>query len=98
MRGIHEIDEQIKKTRHDLKKHLQSLNGYLYSEIPDIEGMRRYLAEYTQRTLILGDMVYTDSIVVNYPKCKIDVLQGKRNTDRGICMPEVKTDIRSRYV
>ena len=65
MRGIHEIDEQIKKTRHDLKKHLQSLNGYLYSEIPDIEGMRRYLAEYTQRTLILGDMVYTDSIVVN---------------------------------
>ena len=42
MRGIHEIDEQIKKTRHDLKKHLQSLNGYLYSEIPDIEGMRRY--------------------------------------------------------
>ena len=27
--------------------------------------MRRYLAEYTQRTLILGDMVYTDSIVVN---------------------------------
>ncbi len=41
------------------------LNGYLYSEIPDIEGMRRYLAEYTQRTLILGDMVYTDSIVVN---------------------------------
>ena len=56
MRGIHEIDEQIKKTRHDLKKHLQSMNGYLYSEIPDIEGMRRYLAEYTQRTLILGDI------------------------------------------
>ena len=65
MRSIYEMDEQVKKIRHDLKKHLQSLNGYLYSEIPDIEGMRRYLAEYTQKTLILGDMVYTDSVVVN---------------------------------
>lgn len=61
--------------------------------------MRRYLAEYTQRTLILGDMVYTDSIVVNtILNAKLMFCREKRNTDRGICMPEVKTDIRSRYV
>ena len=29
MRGIHEIDEQIKKTRHDLKKHLQRFRSKL---------------------------------------------------------------------